>query len=99
MVVAIEVVESATSPPPVPVVDMGEERVVTETAAPQMGSESQVRTGLGDDDMVMMPTDQGAAPPPQARDYKVVALEMPKSPAVVTAPTTEGAEETPTFGT
>jgi hypothetical protein len=99
LVVDTEVVELVAPPPPAAAVVMGEEWVVTETAAPQMGSESRVGTGPGDDDVVMVPAGQGALPPPPAKGHEAVAPEAPETPAAVTTLTIDGVEDAPTFGT
>jgi hypothetical protein len=46
----------------------------------------------------MVLADQGAPPPPSARDHEAVAPEAPETAAAATAPTIGGAEDVPTFG-
>jgi hypothetical protein len=98
LVVAVEVEESVAPPPPVVASVMGEEWVATEMPTSQARSEPQAGTGSGDDDVVMVPVDQGAPSPLPTRDHETVVPEGPETPAAAIAPTVEGAEDAPMSG-
>jgi hypothetical protein len=98
LAVAVEVEETATPPTLFAATNTGKERAVAETVAPQMGLESQAGSGPGDDDVVMVPIDQGAPPSPLVRDHGAIALEALETPEAASALTIGGAEDPPTFG-
>jgi hypothetical protein len=77
LVVTTVVEESGAPPPPVAAAVVEEERTVTETTASQAALESPAGTGLGGEDMVMVPADDDSVPPLPAGDHCVATSTMP----------------------
>jgi hypothetical protein len=96
LAMATVVEESAAPPPPTAAVVVEEERAATEMTAPQAALEPLAWTGSGGEDMVMVPVDDGSAPPPLARERDVATSVAPESSAAVTTALIEIAADTST---
>jgi hypothetical protein len=93
LVVTVVVEESAAVPPPAAASVIGEERSVSEMAAPQATLELQAGAGSGCDDVVVVLVDQGTSLPPLTREVEVMAPVAPETPAAATALSIMGAED------
>jgi hypothetical protein len=93
LVVTVVVEESAAVPLPAAASVIGEERSVSEMAAPQATLELQAGAGSGCDDVVVVLVDQGTSLPPLTREVEVMAPVAPETPAAATALSIMGAED------
>jgi hypothetical protein len=94
LAVVILVEESAASSPSSAAAVVEEERAITETTAPQAALEPPTGTGSGCKNMVMVPADDGPAPPPPIRQCDVATSVALKTSAAITTALIEGAEDT-----
>jgi hypothetical protein len=95
--VATEAVGSVEPPPLVAVNNSRGEWVGVETVDAQIVSEPQVVTGSGDDDVMMVPTEQIAPPPLPAGDHEAVTPAATETPVVVMMPAVRGVAAAPAF--
>jgi hypothetical protein len=90
---AVATVVESTAPPPPAVATVIEERMVGESTAPQATLEPPAGTSPGGEDVVMVPTDDGPAPPRLVGEHDV-ATSMAHEPSTAAgAASVEGAAD------
>jgi hypothetical protein len=93
LAVATAVEDSAAPPPPVATAAIEEGQTVTEVTAPQETLEPSAGADMGSEDVVMVPADDGSAPPLPAGEHDAATSMAPESSMAAGAVSIEGAAD------